>query len=88
MNNYVRSNVVANAPDFAYNYNGYYLTPHQPIPNFRGANMATDSTIHVALPVLESANNEAYGATGQGLWADVVTWVLWQCVSLYRCQSI
>lgn len=71
MNNYVRDNVVANAPDFAYNYNGYYLTPNQPIPNFRGANMATDSTIQVALPVLESSRNEAYGATGQGLWA---TW--------------
>ena len=71
MNNYVRDNVVANSPDFAYNYNGYYLTPNQPIPNFRGANMETDSTIHVALPVLESARNEAYGATGQGLWA---TW--------------
>ena len=71
MNNYVRDNVVANAPDFAYNYNGYYLTPDQPIPNFRGANMETDSTIHTALPVLESARNEAYGATGQGLWA---TW--------------
>ena len=71
MNNYVRDNVVANAPGFAYNYNGYYLTPNQPIPNFRGANMETDSTIHTALPVLESARNEAYGATGQGLWA---TW--------------
>ncbi|MGB0910610.1 MAG: PKD domain-containing protein, partial [Nitrospirales bacterium] len=71
MNNYIRDNVVANSPDFAYNYNGYYLTPNQPIPNFRGANMETDSTIHVALPVLESARNEAYGATGQGLWA---TW--------------
>ncbi len=71
MNNYIRDNVVANSPDFAYNYNGYYLTPNQPIPNFRGANMVTDSTIHVALPVLESARNEAYGATGQGLWA---TW--------------
>ncbi len=71
MNNYIRDNVVANSPDFAYNYNGYYLTPNQPVPNFRGANMATDSTIHVALPVLESARNEAYGATGQGLWA---TW--------------
>ena len=71
MNNYVRDNVVANSPDFAYNYNGYYLSSNQPIPNFRGANMETDSTIHTALPVLESARNEAYGATGQGLWA---TW--------------
>jgi len=71
MNNFIRDNVVANAPDFAYNYNGYYLTTDQPIPNFRGANIATDSTIQRALPVLESARNEAYGATGQGLWA---TW--------------
>ncbi|MBT5470430.1 MAG: PKD domain-containing protein, partial [Nitrospina sp.] len=71
MNNFLRDNVVANAPDFAYNYNGYYLSQDQPIPNFRGANMETDSTIQTALPVLESARNEAYGATGQGLWA---TW--------------
>ena len=75
MNNYVRNNVVANAPDFAYNYNGYYLTPDQPIPDFRGANMETDSTIRTALPVLESAQNE-------GLWryrsrplGNLVTWV-------------
>ncbi len=92
MNNYVRDNVVANAPDFAYNYNGYYLTPNQPIPNFRGANMATDSTIHTALPVLESARNEAYGATGQGLWA---TWSRGCCsvgryveVSLFQSYRI
>ena len=71
MNNYVRDNVVANAPDFAYNYNGYYLTQKQPIPNFRGANMASDATIKTSLPALESTRNEAYGATGQGLWA---TW--------------
>lgn len=71
MNNYVRDNVVANAPDFAYNYNGYYLTQQQPIPKFRGADPETDSTEQTALPVLQSFRNEAYGATGQGLW---LTW--------------
>ena len=83
-NNYVRDNVVANAPDFAYNYNGYYLTPHQPIPNFRGAHMETDATVHTALPVLESARNEAYGATGQGLW---VTWSR-GCCSVRRYTEV
>ena len=85
-NNAVRDNVVANAPDFAYNYNGYYLTPHQPVPDFRGADMTTDSTVQTALPVLESARNEAYGATGQGLWG---TWSRGCCnVGLYAEESL
>lgn len=70
-NNFVRDNVVANAPDFAYNYNGYYLPLEQPIPDFRGADLETDSTLMEGLPVLEAARNEAYGATGQALW---MTW--------------
>ncbi|MDB4673424.1 G8 domain-containing protein, partial [Verrucomicrobiales bacterium] len=37
--NYVRDNVAANAPDFAYNYNGYYLSRTMRIPRFRGADM-------------------------------------------------
>ncbi len=67
MYNYVRDNVVANAPGFAYNYNGYYLPGQQPIPNFRGADDSEFSML-TAPPVLESIRNEAYGATGQGLW--------------------
>ncbi len=71
MYNYVRDNVVTNAPGFAYNYNGYYLSQQQPIPDFRGADMSADASILIAPAVLESARNEAYGATGQGLW---LTW--------------
>ena len=37
--NYVRDNVAANTPAFAYNYNGYYLTNTMRVPRFRGADM-------------------------------------------------
>lgn len=37
--NYVRDNVAANVPDFAYNYNGYYLSNTMRVPRFRGANV-------------------------------------------------
>ena len=86
MNNYVRDNVVANAPGFACNYNGYYLDPDQAVPDFRGADIQTDSTIRTAPPVLQSVRNEAYGATGQGLW---LTWSRGCCnVGLYDKVSL
>lgn len=37
--NYVRDNVAANVPDFAYNYNGYYIKATMSVPRFRGADM-------------------------------------------------
>ncbi len=37
--NYVRDNVAANSPDFAFNYNGYYIKKTMRVPRFRGANM-------------------------------------------------
>lgn len=84
--NYVTNNVVANAPDFAYNYNGHYVTGLLKVPKFRGADMMDPEQYDVwnpnanrdangkiigvqeGLPVLKSSGNEAYGATGQGLW--------------------
>ena len=38
--NYVRDNVAANVPDFAFNYNGYYISKTMRIPRFRGADMS------------------------------------------------
>lgn len=81
--NYVRDNVVANAPDFAYNYNGWQRSDVLKTPKVRGANMLDpdqydawnpggvpfDGTSRPeGLPMLESARNEAYGAVGDGLW--------------------
>lgn len=102
--NYVRDNVAANVPDFAYNYNGYYLGNTMRVPRFRGANVldpdeyegwnyrgSTSAMVpgrdrKEGLPVLESARNEAYGATGQGLW---LTWARGCCsVSYYKQVSL
>lgn len=102
--NYVRDNVAANSPDFAYNYNGYYLRQTMRIPRFRGANLMDDEEYEgwnyrgftsrfvegrdrrEGLPVLESQRNEAYGATGQGLW---LTWSRGCCsVSYYKQVSL
>ena len=102
--NYVRDNVAANVPDFAYNYNGYYLSQTMRVPRFRGANVLDPDEYEgwnyrgpgaafvegrdrrEGLPVLESARNEAYGATGQGLW---LTWARGCCsVSYYKQVSL
>lgn len=86
LHNYVTNNVVANAPDFAYNYNGDGIASVLKVPKFRGADMTNPDHIEEwnpiarkddnkeiigtreGLPVLKSSGNEAYGATGQGLW--------------------
>lgn len=102
--NYVRDNVAANSPDFAFNYNGYYLGDTMRVPRFRGANLLDDDEYlgwnyngptsqmvegrdrREGLPVLESARNEAYGASGQGLW---LTWSRGCCsVSEYKQISL
>lgn len=102
--NYVRDNVAANVPDFAYNYNGYYLSQTMRVPRFRGANILDPAEYEgwnyrgsgaafvegrdrrEGLPVLESARNEAYGATGQGLW---LTWARGCCsVGYYKQVSL
>ncbi len=101
--NYVRDNVAANVPDFAYNYNGYYIKDTMRVPRFRGANIQDPNEYEgwnyhgsgsqfvvgrdrrEGLPVLESTRNEAYGATGQGLW---LTWSRGCCsVSYYKQVS-
>ncbi len=38
--NYVRDNVAANTPDFAFNYNGYYIKDTMRIPRYRGADLS------------------------------------------------
>ena len=96
--------MAANVPDFAYNYNGYYLSNTMRVPRFRGANILDPDEYEgwnyrgptsqflagrdrrEGLPALESARNEAYGATGQGLW---LTWSRGCCsVSYYKQVSL
>src|SRR5678816_915156 len=69
-NNYVRDNVAASSTEYGYAYTMWYLGTAN-VPKFKGADPNTAGQFQAvdmnALPLLEFARNEIYGATAGGL---------------------
>ena len=67
LHNYVTNNVVANAPDFAYNYNGEGVSAVMRVPKFRGADMMNPDHYEAWNPNAKKDDNKQIIGIREGL---------------------